>query len=101
MFQYQGNNFCNKLGITLCNLQILIWDVLCVWRGKKTQPNSDKPNKKKIHKIPKPEIITTGNKRKLKASNAFGVVIIEIVFKLLLEFCWACSFMRVTLLIRS
>lgn len=55
--------------------------------GKKPNQIQIKPNKKKIHKIPKPEIITTGNKRKLKASNAFGVVIIEIVFKLLLEFC--------------
>jgi len=35
-----------------------------------------KPNVKKIHTIPKPETITTENKRRLKASNDFGVVII-------------------------
>lgn len=68
MFQYQGNNFCNKLGITLCNLQILIWDVLCVWRGEKTQPNSDKTQQEKNPQNPQ-----TRNHHNRKQKKAEGI----------------------------
>lgn len=77
-FHYQGNNFCDKLGVTLIfadntnNSECIV----CLRGGGKPNQLQIKPNVKKIHTIPKPETITTENKRRLKASNDFGVVII-------------------------
>lgn len=62
MFQYQGNNVCNKLAITLIFMYYVYNLEYIMYGGRKKNPT--KPTK-----IPKYKTVVTKYKTKLKASN--------------------------------